>query len=237
MARVSKVRRSPQAVACGKRNAVELGKPRTVPDVGTARNGYTAIEARKGKPGHGTALESKTVGTARLWYTGIEAMTGKLENGTNLEPTTLPENHAPGGPETAIYPWGVLSGIVLGVWESHTHGEGPDGSTKPTKETRAGHAGLESHEPTSLRATALGRWPTRKRVQPKNRMRENCKSGSVPGAPGNWRPYGESYIRSTSCQVVRHGRIVPANANCRRNPDFYRRRLAHLVRRGTGGVL
>jgi hypothetical protein len=65
MARVSKVRRSPQAVACGKRNVGELGKPRTVPAVGTARNGYTAIEARKGKPGYGTKLESKLRGDAR----------------------------------------------------------------------------------------------------------------------------------------------------------------------------
>lgn len=65
MARVSKVRRSPQAVACGKRNVGELGKPRTVPDVGTARNGYTAIEAHKGQPGYGTALESKPRGDAK----------------------------------------------------------------------------------------------------------------------------------------------------------------------------
>ena len=62
MARASKVRRSPQAVACGKRNAGELGKPREVPDVGTTRDGYTAVEARKGEPGHGTALESKPRG-------------------------------------------------------------------------------------------------------------------------------------------------------------------------------
>jgi len=74
-----------------------------------------------------------------------------------MEPDPLAENHAPGGLETAIYPWGVLSDRVLGAWESHAHGEGPDGSTPPAKATRAGHVGLESHEPTSLRATALGR--------------------------------------------------------------------------------
>jgi len=65
MARVSKVRRSPQAVACGKRNVGELGKPPKVPAVGTARDGYTAIEARKGKPGYGTMLESKFRGDDR----------------------------------------------------------------------------------------------------------------------------------------------------------------------------
>ncbi len=30
----------------------------------------------------------------------------------------------------------------------------------------------------------------RRRVQPKNRFREYCTSGTVPGAPGNRRPYG-----------------------------------------------
>lgn len=87
-------------------------------------------------------------------------MTGKPGNGTNLEPTILPENHAPGGRETAINPWGVLSGIVLGARESRVQGEGPDGSTQPAKETHAGHVGLEQHELTSLRATAIGRDPS-----------------------------------------------------------------------------
>jgi hypothetical protein len=74
-----------------------------------------------------------------------------------LEPKSLSENHAPGGRKAATNPWGVLSGIVLGGGESPLHGEGPDGSTQPAKETHAGHVGLEPHEPTSLRATALGR--------------------------------------------------------------------------------
>jgi len=63
----------------------------------------------------------------------------------------------PGGRETATNPWGVLSGIVLGARVSRVQGEGPDRSTLPAKETRAGQVGLGSHEPTSLRATALGR--------------------------------------------------------------------------------
>jgi hypothetical protein len=33
--------------------------------------------------------------------------------------------------------------------------------------------------------------PSRKRVQPRNRMRENCTSGAVRGAPGNGRSYRE----------------------------------------------
>ena len=76
---------------------------------------------------------------------------GKPGHGTTLEPDALAENHAPGGRETATNHRGVLSGIVLGGGESPLHGEGPDGSTKLAKETRAGQAGLGSHEPTSLR--------------------------------------------------------------------------------------
>ena len=78
----------------------------------------------------------------------------KLGNRPTLEPNSWLENHDPGGRETATRPWGVLSGVVLGGGESPLPGEGPDGSTPPTKETRAGHVGLESHEPTSLWAIA-----------------------------------------------------------------------------------
>jgi RNA-directed DNA polymerase len=56
--------------------------------------------------------------------------------------------------ETAACQRGVLSGIVVGDGESPLHGEGPDGSTPPVQETRAGHAGSDQHEPTSLRAIA-----------------------------------------------------------------------------------
>ena len=79
---------------------------------------------------------------------------GKPGNGTKLEPTLLWENHEPGGRVTATSSWGVLSGVVLGGGESPPHGEGPDGSTQPAKETRAGHVGLDQHEPTSLRGIA-----------------------------------------------------------------------------------
>lgn len=60
----------------------------------------------------------------------------------------------PGRPETAACGWGVLSGIVVGDGESPSHGEGPDGSTQPAQETRAGQAGSEQREPTSLQAIA-----------------------------------------------------------------------------------
>ena len=76
---------------------------------------------------------------------------GKPGTIATLESTVASENHAPGRPEMAAYPWGVLSGIVLGGGESPLHGEGPDGSTQPAKETRAGQVGSEHHGPTSLR--------------------------------------------------------------------------------------
>lgn len=126
------VRRSQQAVACGKRYAVELGKPQRAP-----------VE-----------------GTALAWYTGIEAMKGKPGNGARLEPALLRENHEPGGCNDSITnqgatcPGGVLSGIVLRGGESLPHGEGPDGSTQSAKETYAGHDGPGKHKPTSLQGIA-----------------------------------------------------------------------------------
>jgi hypothetical protein len=49
---------------------------------------------------------------------------------------------------------GVLSGRVVSDGESPLHGEGPDGSTQPAQETRAGRAGPGHHVPTSLRGIA-----------------------------------------------------------------------------------
>ena len=60
----------------------------------------------------------------------------------------------PGRPVAAVCRRGVLSGIVVGGRESRPQGEGPDGSTQRAKETHAGHAGSEQHEPTSLQAIA-----------------------------------------------------------------------------------
>jgi len=53
------VRRSPQAVACRKRGVEELGRPQTFLPVENDGVWYTALEARKGKPGDGTMLEPR----------------------------------------------------------------------------------------------------------------------------------------------------------------------------------
>jgi hypothetical protein len=53
------VRRSPQAVACRKRYVEELGRPHGLLAVGRSKVRYTAIEARKGKPGHRVKWEPK----------------------------------------------------------------------------------------------------------------------------------------------------------------------------------
>jgi hypothetical protein len=62
----------------------------------------------------------------------------------------------PGRLATAVYLRGVLSGIVVGGWESQPHGEGPDVSTQPAKETRAGHAGSEHTSQPHCRAITTG---------------------------------------------------------------------------------
>src|SRR5215831_367544 len=65
MGEAVQVRRSPQAVACRKRGVEELGKPQTLLDVENLGSWYTALEARKGKPGHGTMLEPTLHGRPR----------------------------------------------------------------------------------------------------------------------------------------------------------------------------
>ena len=59
-----KVRRSPQAAACRKRYVEELGRPHRLLCVGSVVGWYTALEARKGKPGNGTMPEPQ-----RRWGT------------------------------------------------------------------------------------------------------------------------------------------------------------------------
>jgi hypothetical protein len=138
-------------VACGTNSPGENLDARSAPPVKT-REGFHQQKCRRTRE----APKVPAVGTAWEGYTAIEARMGKPGTIAKLESTVLSENHAPGRPETATYPWGVLSGIVLGARESRVHGEGPDGSMQSAKETRAGQVGLGQHEPTSLRATALG---------------------------------------------------------------------------------
>jgi hypothetical protein len=104
-------------VACRKRYVEELGRPHKLLRVGSVGGGYTAIEARKGKPGHGTMLEPNLRCGKRVRQAEKYCKKGK----------------------PAVCVWGVVSRIVLGGGESPLHGEGLDGSTKSAKETCAGH--------------------------------------------------------------------------------------------------
>ena len=127
-----KVRRSPQAVACRKRDVEELGRPQTFLPMRSNGVWSTAPEARKGKPGHRTRLEP-----GRRWRPWREAGGEVLATGT-----------------PAVCAWGVVSSRVCSGGESPLQGEGLDGSTQPGKDTHPGHVGPEQYEPTSLRAIA-----------------------------------------------------------------------------------
>jgi hypothetical protein len=132
MARVVKVHRSPRAVACRKRNAVDLGKPRWAP----------------------------TYGTARLTYAVIEARMRTLGNGTRLESNILAQDHRTGRQVTAACPRGVLSSRVPSGGESPLQEKRPDGSTPLAKETWAGHVGLEhqvQHEASPATTVCAGK--------------------------------------------------------------------------------
>jgi hypothetical protein len=119
-------------VACRKRDVKELGRPHTFLPVENDDVWYTALEAQKGKPGHGTMLEP-----AHRCRPGGQAGGEVLATGT-----------------PAVCVWGVVSSVVLRGGESPPHGEGLDGSTPPGKDTHPGHVGPDQYEPTSLRALA-----------------------------------------------------------------------------------
>jgi hypothetical protein len=94
-------------MACRKRYVGELGRPSRLLPAGGVLVGCTAHEAQKGKPGYGVMP-----GPTRAHGTPGQAGGGVLSKG-----------------KPAACRGGVLSGIVLGAWESHVQGEGPDGST------------------------------------------------------------------------------------------------------------
>ena len=128
-----KVRRSPQAVACRKRDVQELGRPRRSCERDVSKGVvYSYL---------GTQGETRTqndAGTVPLRRNARQAGGEVLATGT-----------------PAVCVWGVVSSIVLSGRESLPHGEGLDGSTPPGKEPHPGHVGPESDEPTSLRALAI----------------------------------------------------------------------------------
>jgi len=103
----AKVRRSPQAVACRKRCAQELGKSHELPLQGKPVKGCTVIEARKRKLGNRTRRKTDVTTRKGRWVS-----TAKLSKGTR-----------------ARCSWDVLSSIVLSGRESLLQGEGLDGST------------------------------------------------------------------------------------------------------------
>src|SRR5438309_8845828 len=86
-----------------------------VPAVANVGVWYTAPEARKGKPGHGTMLEPAHRCGPRpgRWRSTVIGKAHRMRRG-------------------------VLSRVVLGGGESPLQGEGRDGSTEPAQATSAG---------------------------------------------------------------------------------------------------
>jgi hypothetical protein len=168
------IRRSPQAVACRKRGVAALGKPQTFLPWKTSVYGIQLLRHRRGNP------DTEQCWSLRTAVAHAQAGGGGLSQG---KPT------AGGG--------GVLSRRGLGGGESPRQGEGRDGSTQPAQATSAGHrwtgtteANLPAGDSQQSRVFACKLcFAPRKRVQPKNRMRENCTSGTVRGVPGNRHSY------------------------------------------------
>jgi len=91
--------------------------------------------------------------------------------------------------------------------------------------TRRKHAARKGHAARTCRTGAVGAnlpagseqtgfCPARMRVQPRNRMRENCTSGTARGAPGNRRSYRGDCLDSYSSKLKMLRRPCWQNTIC-----------------------
>ena len=133
LGQVVQVRRSPQAVACRKRDVEEArGKPQTLLDVENLRGWSTAPEAPKGKPGNGTRLEPTLHGGP--WDRQAEK-----------------SGHRESPPHTD----GVSSHAEdSAVGKAHDRGKDVTEGRRPHRQLLPGTVGPEDQKPTSLRGRA-----------------------------------------------------------------------------------
>ena len=129
---VVQVRRSPQAVACRKRDVEERGKPQTLLDVANLGRWSTAPEAPKGKPGNGTRLEPTLHGGT--WNRQAEQ-----------------DGHRESPPDTD----GVSSHAEDSeVGKAHDRGKDVTEGRSPHRQRLPDPVGPEDQKPTSLRGRA-----------------------------------------------------------------------------------
>lgn len=206
--------------------------PEVPPPHGIARHGMRIIEPRKGNLDTRTGrslnrcedvrpIDSERHGMRILRHrrgnpdTGLSRSLQRQRSIPNLEPR-LEVSPLAYRRMRCRQPWGRAHGagelmafgksdqaIVLGGRESRLHGEGPDGSSQPAKETTRQTRKTGTRLQTSLRGTATRRAgmsvttyrdcrqrePVRKRGLPKSPVRENRTPGSERGTSGNRRSY------------------------------------------------
>ena len=161
-----KVRRSPQAMACGRETLKNLGDPSSSYTGAATGYGIQLLRHRRGNP---ETEQCWNLRAAAHQVRGRRRSTGngnahRMRLGSRIERSTLR--------------WGKPT---------------TRGRTRRKHAARKGHSSRTCRTgivwPTSLRAIAIRVLPCTERVQPRNRMRENCTSGTARGAPGNRRSY------------------------------------------------
>ena len=178
-----KVRRSPQAMACRKRDVEERGRPPQLLHGGSDGRGSTALEAQQGKPGDGTLLAP----TCR-----------DVPGGRKAEKDWQRERppYAVGESYRASY---------SAVGKAHHTGQDSTEACRPERTRIPDMADRNRLRQPPCGPEQSGFCPARMRVQPRNRMRENCTSGSARGASGNRRPYrGGPCGRKANPKTGRH---------------------------------
>ena len=170
------VRRSPQAVAGRKRGVEARGRPQTFLPVENAGVWSTALEARQGKPGDGTRLEPE-----RRGGTGCR----QVEESGHREspPYAAGESYRAEDSE---------------VGTAHDTGKVSPEARSPARTRIPDMSDRSSMSKPPCGPEHTGFHPARMRVQPRNRMRANCTSGTARGVPGNRHSYRGGSARRKS---------------------------------------
>ena len=129
--------RMPRVLTDAEGNTEAPGLARVWRSAGVLRPWHAGRDTSENPGSPEGSREEETV-DMQLWHTDLEARMGKPGHGTVLEPVAV-VGCLGGRVQIALCRRGVLWGIVVRGWESQPHGEGPHGSTQPAKETHAGH--------------------------------------------------------------------------------------------------
>ena len=174
-------------MACRKRDVEERGRPHTFLPKETTMYGRQLLRHGRGNPD-----------TDQCWNLRIDTDQGVRQAAQNWKQACPP--YASGESYRASY---AAVGKAHHVGKDSTAARRPDRTLIPDMLDR----NQLSQPPYGLEQTGV--YPARKRMQPRNRRRENRTSGTVRGTSGNRRSYRSdaAMIRSKLANLIGRGTI------------------------------